>query len=187
MNRPIRFRGDEIDRYGEFNHELVKELMRDARFTREIAEDASAEAWIEFFHAQPDRHEGRWRRWLFERAEREAARLVDSQCADRGSAHTDVADPRDRQAERLEFQAAVQELHRLPPRVRQAVVISSQLAKHADVAEVVGVSRQRVAHLLATAVSKWRVAATRAEPVGTRHCRVGPPRCAISRTRRLRG
>ena len=73
---PVRFRGDELDLYGEFHFELVKMLSKNVRATRETVEDACGHAWVEFFKYQPDRERGRWRGWLFRVAQREAWRLT---------------------------------------------------------------------------------------------------------------
>jgi hypothetical protein len=69
-----------------------------------------------------------------------------------GDRPIEPADPRDRYEERLEFQAALQELRKLPPQMQEVVMIRSQVSRQADVAEVMGVSRQRVATLLVNAV-----------------------------------
>lgn len=58
------------------------------------------------------------------------------------------ADPRDVFEERLEFQAALEELDKLPEHLRAVVLVHSQVKRHADIAEVLGVSRQRVGYLL---------------------------------------
>ena len=71
--------------------------------------------------------------------------------ADSGGQPDDPIDEHDRCAERLEFQAALQELRRLPPQLQEVVVIRSQVWRQSDVAEVLGVSRQRVAKLLVEA------------------------------------
>jgi hypothetical protein len=57
-------------------------------------------------------------------------------------------DPRDRINERIEFQAALQELKKLPPLLQEVVFVRSRVSRQADVAEVMGLSRQRVVHLL---------------------------------------
>ena len=54
-------------------------------------------------------------------------------------------------SERVEFQAALQELKKLPPLLQEVVVVRSQVSKQADVAEAMGLSRQRVAELLVNA------------------------------------
>jgi hypothetical protein len=82
----------------------------------EVVEDA----WLEFVKYQPDRMEGRWRRWLFRVAQREAWRLSalewkERPIAEAGGRPNEPLDPRDRYEERLEFQAALQELRKLPP------------------------------------------------------------------------
>jgi hypothetical protein len=160
MSQTIRFRGDELDLYGDFNHLLVRELMRDVRFTQKIAEDAAADAWISLFREQPDRADGHWRVWLVRVAEREATRLADQALneppsLDAFATSNDLADPRDRTEERLDFDAAMQALRRLTPRMQQAVVLNSQLPRQADVARMMNVSRGRVAELLAQAARRF--------------------------------
>ena len=156
MSPPVRFLGDELDLYGEFNHLLVQELMRDVRFTREIAEDAAAEAWIYFFRTQPDRGDGRWRGWLIQRAEREAIRLaaLEPGVESRIERRAEPVDPHDLHEERLDFVAAMQELRRLPPHARAAVLLSSQVSTQSDVARLMRISRSRVAQLLAGAARR---------------------------------
>ncbi len=86
-------------------------------------------------------------------AQREAWRLRAQSWKERELVNADgvqfeTADPHDHYAERLEFQAALQELRKLPPRLQQVVLIRSQVWKHDDVAEIMGISRPRVAQLL---------------------------------------
>ena len=89
----------------------------------------------------------------YRKAQREAWRLRALSWKERELVNADgvqfeTADPHDRYAERLEFQAALQELRKLPPRLQQVVLIRSQVWKHDDVAEIMGISRPRVAQLL---------------------------------------
>jgi len=46
----------------------------------------------------------------------------------------DPIDPRDRLSERVEFQAAMQELRKLPPLLQEVVVVRWQVWRQADVA-----------------------------------------------------
>jgi DNA-directed RNA polymerase specialized sigma24 family protein len=159
---PLRLRGDELDLYAEFHSELVRTVQSAVRASREIVDDACAFAWVEFFRYQPDRHEGNWRGWLFTTAQREAWRQTALEWKERPVADSDgvpvePADPHDRYEQRLEFQAALQELRKLPPQMREVVLLRSQTSRQRDVAEVMGISRQRVAHLLVEAA--MRVAA----------------------------
>ena len=57
-------------------------------------------------------------------------------------------DPRERLEERLEFLAAMEEVRQLPKHLRAVVLLRAQFGRHRDVAEVLGVSTARVAHLL---------------------------------------
>ena len=63
-------------------------------------------------------------------------------------------DPRDRHAEVLEFRAAIDELKKLPPLLQEVVVMNSQVHRHQDVADLMGLSRQRVAYLLVQAAQR---------------------------------
>jgi hypothetical protein len=65
-----------------------------------------------------------------------------------GGATPEPLDPRDRLEERLEFLAAMEELRHLPKNLRAVVLLRAQFGRHRDVAEVLGVSTARVAHLL---------------------------------------
>ena len=58
------------------------------------------------------------------------------------------ADPRDRLQERIEFLEAMDELRKLPESMQRVVLVRSQVHKQQDVADILGVSRQRVNHLL---------------------------------------
>jgi hypothetical protein len=68
----------------------------------------------------------------------------------------EMADPRDRTGERLDFEAALQELRKLPDRLQAAVLMRSQSATHEQVAEALGVSPQRIGQLLQAAGAKLR-------------------------------
>jgi hypothetical protein len=64
------------------------------------------------------------------------------------------ADLRDRLQERIEFMEAMDELRKLPESVQRVVLVRSQVHKQQDVADILGVSRQRV-NLLLTSVALW--------------------------------
>jgi hypothetical protein len=51
----------------------------------------------------------------------------------------------------VEFQAALRELRKLPPLLQEVVMVRSQVNRQQDVADVMGLSRQRVAQLLVNA------------------------------------
>jgi DNA-directed RNA polymerase specialized sigma24 family protein len=126
--------------------------------SRENAEDACAHAWLKFLQRQPDRDGQRWKGWLYVTAKREAWRLNALEFKEREDLPApgapdlvDPIDPRDRLSERVEFQAALQELRKLPPLLQEVVVVRSQVWKQADVAEAMGLSRSRVAQLLVDA------------------------------------
>jgi DNA-directed RNA polymerase specialized sigma24 family protein len=98
----------------------------------------------------------RWKGWLFRTAQREAWRLNALHCKERdvvdwAGRYVEQADPPDRYEERHEFQAALQELRKLPPRLPEVVMIRSQESKKDDVAQIMGISRPRVAKLLVEA------------------------------------
>ena len=46
---PIRFRGDELDLYGEFHVELTKTVASRVHASWEVVEDSCSFAWVEFF------------------------------------------------------------------------------------------------------------------------------------------
>jgi DNA-directed RNA polymerase specialized sigma24 family protein len=124
----------------------------------ENAEDACAHAWLKFLQRQPDRDRDRWKGWLYVTAKREAWKLNALEFKERedlpASGAPDIVepiDPRDRLSERVEFQAALQELKKLPPLLQEVVVVRSQVWKQADVADAMGLSRSRVAQLLVDA------------------------------------
>jgi hypothetical protein len=54
----------------------------------------------------------------------------------------------------LEFRAAIDELKKLPPLLQEVVVMSSQVRRQQDVADLMGLSRQRVAFLLVQAAQR---------------------------------
>src|ERR1700754_1979681 len=51
----------------------------------------------------------------------------------------------------VDFEAALEELQKLPIRVQQVVLANSQVWRHQDVADILGISRQRVAQVLVEA------------------------------------
>jgi DNA-directed RNA polymerase specialized sigma24 family protein len=107
----------------------------------------------------PDRDQS-WKGWLYRTAQREAWRLnaehrraglriISGGKEERHpGAIREPADPRDRLDERLEVLAALQELRTLPRNLRLVVLVNSQSSRHRDVAEVLGISRSRVAQLM---------------------------------------
>jgi DNA-directed RNA polymerase specialized sigma24 family protein len=133
--------------------------VRDVQYVSyENAEDACAHAWLKVLQRQPDRDGERWKGWLYVTAKREAWKLNALEFKERedmpASGAPDIVepvDPHDRLSERIEFQAALQELRRLPPLLQEVVMVRSQVWRHADVAEAMGLSRQRVAELLVKA------------------------------------
>lgn len=152
MSDRFEIRGDELDLYAGFHFELVGKVQRRVNTSRENVEDACAFAWLQFFKHQPDR-DGAWKGWLYRVAQREAytleardRRTVD--LADDNGREIELPDPGDRQADRDEFIAAVQELRRLPPRLQQLVLLRSQVDTQHDLAKVVGLSPSRVSVLL---------------------------------------
>ena len=156
---PIRFVGDELDLYAEYHFELVQKIVRDVQYvSRENAEDACAHAWLKFLQRQPDRDGDRWKGWLYVTAKREAWKLNALEFKEREDRPAPVlrtSSSRSTRAiglsERVEFQAALQELKKLPPLLQEVVVVRSQVWRQADVAEAMGLSRQRVAELLVKA------------------------------------
>lgn len=87
-----------------------------------------------------------WRQNALEIKEREAVRGEDLPM--------DAVDPRDRHGEALEFRAAIDELKKLPPLLQEVVVMNSQVHRQQDVADLMGLSRQRVAYLLVQAAQR---------------------------------
>ena len=130
--------------------------------SRENVEDACAHAWVEFLRHQPDRDHGRWKGWLYVTAMREAWKLNALEFKERADirqddvADVDLVDPHDRLSGRLEFQAALQELRKLPPLLQEVVVVRSQVSRQKDVAELRDLSPQRVAVLLVNAALRVR-------------------------------
>jgi RNA polymerase sigma factor (sigma-70 family) len=161
---PLRLRGDEAELYAGFSRELIQKLSRSVRAAPGDIEDACGYAWMQFLRQQPDR-DREWRGWLFRTAQRRAWTLnargyetlhivgVDELGPDRV---TEMADPRDRTEERLEFEAALQELRKLPDRLQAVVLMHSQASTHAQVAEVLGVSPRRISQLMQAASAKLR-------------------------------
>jgi RNA polymerase sigma factor (sigma-70 family) len=155
----FQVRGDELDLYAEFHFELVKKIQRDVRpISQDNAEDACAFAWLQFLRKQPDRHGERWKGWLYTAAKHEAWRLNALEFKEREDVSRDTVvdlfdpvDPRDRISERIEFHAALQELQKLPPMLQEVVMIRSQVTRQQEVADIMGLSRQRVAQLLVKA------------------------------------
>jgi DNA-directed RNA polymerase specialized sigma24 family protein len=191
---PLRLRGDELDLYAEYHFELIRKISRDVRpASRENVEDACAFAWVEFFKKQPDREGDRWKGWLYVAAKRETWRLNAQEWKEREHVTSDdvapleFADPRDHLAERLEFQAALQELRKLPPLLQEVVMVRSQVWKQGDVAEIMGLSRQRVATLLVAAACRWRSSMRSDMKTRDRSRRRGPRCCVSSRTIRRSG
>jgi DNA-directed RNA polymerase specialized sigma24 family protein len=109
--------------------------VRDVQYvSHENAEDACAHAWLKFLQCQPDRDGDRWKGWLYVTAKREAWKLNALEFKEREDrpipGASDIVEPvdlRDRLSERVEFQAALQELKKLPPLLQQVVVVRSQV------------------------------------------------------------
>ena len=87
-------------------------------------------------------------------------------------------DPRDRYDERIRFDAALQELKKLPPALQRVVLIRSQVWKQEEVAEVMGIRPDQVDRLLRAAAIQL------AEVNENRHDRERP--VASPRAARLR-
>jgi DNA-directed RNA polymerase specialized sigma24 family protein len=147
---PLRLRGDEADLFLAFNDDLVRRVRSCVRPHPADIEDACPFAWVQFPRRQPDR-DREWRAWLFRTAQREAWRLNAQNRArddlEVGSIHEPL-DPRDRLDERLEFEAALEELRKLPPRLQEVVLIRSQVSYQREVAEIMGVNTARIGQLL---------------------------------------
>ena len=153
MSRRPQIRGDELDLYAEFHFELVDKIGRRVNTSHENVEDACAYAWLQFFKLQPSR-ESEWKGWLFRVAQREAFRLDalerrEAENVDQDGRAVELPDPHDRQAERDELIAAIQELRRLPPRLQRLVLLRSQVDTQQDLAKHEGLSPGRVSFLLA--------------------------------------
>ena len=152
---PLRLRGDEGSLFAAHADQLLKKVAENVTASREDVEDACNFAWLQFLRCQPDR-DREWQGWLFKTAQREAWRLnarhrgivrIDASHDVRNVVH-DIADAHDPYEARFEFQAAMQELQQLPERLQAVVLLNALLGRHQDVAEVLGVSRQRVAQLV---------------------------------------
>jgi len=179
---PIRLRGDELDLYMEFHVELFRSIRRTVRSSLETTDDACAFAWLQFLREQPDREQN-WQGWLFRVAQREAWRLNALDWKERDHVGLDgklvvQADPRDRYDERIRFDAALQELKKLPPASQRVVLIRSQVWKQEEVAEVMGIRPDQVERLLRAAAVQL------AEVNENRHDRERP--VASPRAARLR-
>jgi RNA polymerase sigma factor (sigma-70 family) len=161
---PLRLRGDETELYGSFSRELVRKVSRSVRAAPEDIEDACAFAWMQFLRHQPDR-DREWQGWLFRTAQRqawvlnarahEALRIVPKRDVGPGRV-AEMADPRDRTEVRLDFEAALQELRKLPDRLQAVVLMRSQSSTHVQVAEALGVAPQRISQLLQAASAQLR-------------------------------
>jgi DNA-directed RNA polymerase specialized sigma24 family protein len=148
----IRLRGDELDRYIEFHEELYRTIRHLVFSTPETAADACSFAWLQFLRYQPPR-DGNWKGWMVTTAQREAWRLTAIEWRDRDLTEAEVKgalpiDPRDRFAERVAFDAALQQLKKLPPALQRVVLIRSQVWKKEEVAEVMGIQPEQVDELL---------------------------------------
>jgi DNA-directed RNA polymerase specialized sigma24 family protein len=148
---PLRLRGDELDLYAAYHSKIARHVHT----SRDNVEDACAFAWIQFLKHQPDRDRS-WEGWLYRVAKNEAFRLTalerrEAELVTSEDRPVELPDPRDRYAERLEFLSAVQKLKKLSPLHQETVMIRSQVSTQREVAEIMGLSRQRVAYLLTQA------------------------------------
>src|ERR1700741_4960163 len=130
---PIRLRGDEPELYAAFNQRLLVIVSRSVRASREDVDDGCAHAWMEFLRHQPDR-DGAWKSWLVTTATRQVWKLTAQRTNTSPFARLEEsfpgsvpepADPRDRTELAMEFQAAMEELRRLPDRLRAVVFMRS--------------------------------------------------------------
>ena len=94
----------------------------------------------------------------------------------------DPIDPRDGHAEALEFRAAVDELKQLPPLLQEVVVMHSQTSRHQDVADLMGLSRQRVAQMLIQVAQRSRSSTRSDLRMSVPSPRRGPRACESWRT-----
>jgi DNA-directed RNA polymerase specialized sigma24 family protein len=178
----IQIRGDELDLYAEFHEELYRTIRALVFSSPETAADACSFAWLQFLRYQPDR-ESPWKGWMVTTAQHEAWRLNAIERRNRDFTEAEVkgilpVDPNDRFAERVAFDAALQQLKRLPLELQRVVLIRSQVWKKEEVAEVMGIRPDQVEPLL-------RAAAIRlAEVNENRHDRERP--VASPRAARLR-
>ena len=148
----IRLRGDELDLYSEFHRKLFVEVRRSVNASVETVADACSFAWVQFLRQQPDR-DANWKGWLVTTARREAWRLHAIEWNERESFDPDReprvgGDPHDRYERRLRLESALEELKKLPPPLQQIVLVRSQVWKHEEVAEVLGIGRDHVDRLL---------------------------------------
>src|ERR1700754_2589559 len=87
----------------------------------------------------------------------------------------------------VDFEAALEELQKLPIRVQQVVLANSQVWRRQDVADILGISRQRVAQVLVeAAIEVAALNERRTRPIG-RSRRRDRPVCASSSTIRRSG
>ena len=129
QSETIRLRGDELDLYAEFHDELYRTIRGLVFAGPETAADACSFAWLQFLRYQPDR-ESNWKGWMVTTAKREAWRLNAIERRNRDLTEAEVAgvlpiDPNDRFAESVAFDAALQQLKRLPPELQPVVLIRS--------------------------------------------------------------
>ena len=182
---PLRLRGDELDLYGEFHAELWRTIRATVRAPIETIDDACSFAWMQFLRDQPDR-DASWRGWLVTTAQREAWRLNAIEWRDRDFSHNEFlsnrqVDPRDRYDGADRFDAALQQLKKLPPELQRVVLIRSQVWKQEEVAEVMGIRPEQVTELLrAAAVQVAEINQERSRPRATGGVTA---RCASARAR----
>ena len=191
---PLRLRGDEADLFAAHSEELIEKLARCVRASS-AAIEACAFAWVQFLRYQPDRDQ-EWQGWLFRTAQPRVWRLTaDAASRSRSSGRPSrgreqplqVADSRDRHEERLKFEAAIEELRHLPPRLRQIVMLKVLYGSRASCAVA---RREHVAsrdpdarRSRYTSTSVRSAALRRSGPLRRR----GPRGCASSRSFRLSG
>jgi len=113
---------------------------------------------VEFFRYQPDRDRN-WKGWLVTVAKREAWRLNALELREREAVRgedlpMDPVDPRDQHPRCWSFGRRSTSSKKLLPLLQEVVVIHSQANRHQDVADLVGLSRQRVAFLLIRAAQR---------------------------------
>jgi DNA-directed RNA polymerase specialized sigma24 family protein len=151
----LHLRGDELDLYAGFHDELYRTIRAVVFSSRETAADACSFAWLQFLRYQPDR-ESNWKGWMVTTAQREAWRLNAIEMRNRDLTEAEVTgvlpvDPNDHFAERVAFDAALQQLKRLPPELQRVVLVRSQVWKQEEVAEVMGIQPDQVERLLRAA------------------------------------
>jgi RNA polymerase sigma factor (sigma-70 family) len=157
--------GDEAELFELYNDQLMRRLTRTVRTSPEVIEDACSIAWAQFLRHQPDRNR-EWRAWLFKTAQREAWVLDRARHETRpfqgdsgeGSWVAEPTDRRDPFRERDEFEAAVDVLAQLPPRLRRVAFLRATGHRYSEIQEITGVSRTRVFHLIRRANDHIRAA-----------------------------